>query len=311
MTEAVEILLATYNGEKFLPEQLDSILKQTNQNFRILIRDDHSQDSTVGIIKKYAEKHPDKIFLSLSEKNNGPISSFSYLLEQATAPYIMFSDQDDVWFEDKIEKTLKAMKQQESQTSSETPLLVHSDLQVVNAQLKLIDKSYWNFANLAPIKQNSLNRMITQNVVTGCTVMVNRSLAILASPIPQGVMMHDWWLALVAIAFGKIEQINAPTMLYRQHNRNVLGAQKFGSFCYLTKKLQELNQDDDGKLQQTSMFLKKYHGKLSEFQKLSLLTYLRLKKTSCLKRKFLILKHQFYKNGWLRNVVAFMLKDLP
>ena len=98
----IDILMATYNGEKYLDTQINSILNQTEQNFRLLICDDHSRDGTGALIEKFSREYPSKIFIVKSEKNLGAKANFSFLMQHATADYIMFADQDDFWQEEKI-----------------------------------------------------------------------------------------------------------------------------------------------------------------------------------------------------------------
>src|SRR5690606_39057310 len=136
---------------------------------------------------------------------------------------VMFSDADDCWFPDKISLTLDLMRVVEKdEGGARTPTLVHTDLAVVDRDLRPIADSLWQYQGVNP-DLTSLNRLLIQNCVTGCTVMVNRPLRELASPIPPGVVMHDWWMALVASSFGRIARIARPTLLYRQHGRNDTG----------------------------------------------------------------------------------------
>ncbi len=160
-------------------------------------------------------------------QNLGACGNFSRLLEQADAPYVMFCDQDDVWLPDKIEITLAAMRELERQHGAETPLLVHTDLMVVDERLNRLGKSLWLFQCTEPQRLTKLNRLLMQNFATGCTVMINRALRDLAVPVPAEALMYDWWLALVATAFGRVAAVEDPTVLYRQHGRNDTGATRW------------------------------------------------------------------------------------
>jgi glycosyltransferase involved in cell wall biosynthesis len=223
-----DILLSTYDGAAFLVEQLDSLLAQTCQDFRVTVRDDGSQDGTREILERYAAAHPERfVVLPADGERRGAAASFAGLLAGATAPYAMFCDQDDVWVPDKIESTLAVMRDLEKAHGAATPLLVYTDLRVVDARLAVIDESFWHFQRIHPERLTRLARVLVQNFATGCTVMVNRALAALAAPVPAEAIMHDWWLALVATAFGKAALLRRPTVLYRQHGRNDIGATRW------------------------------------------------------------------------------------
>lgn len=235
----VAILLAVYNGEKYLKEQIESILSQTFTDFKIIIRDDGSKDNSPQIIEKYCEKYPQKIFALTGNATGSAAKNFAALLQECDEDYIMFCDQDDVWLPEKIEKTLAAMKNAEE--NPEIPVLVHTDLQVVDGDLNVISPSFFNFQQL---KQNkvTLPRLLVQNYVTGCTIMINRALKQKCGKIPDECIMHDWWLALTAVLFGKLVCVQEPTMLYRQHANNQVGAKAAYGLSFIKRKLATLDR---------------------------------------------------------------------
>lgn len=220
--KTVAILMSTYNAEPFLEEQIDSIIKQTYTNWKLFIRDDGSADSTSLIIEKFAKKD-DRIFFVNKDsiKNIGVISSFFLLLGCVKADFYMFCDQDDVWLQSKVRLSLDKMNQQEN---VEVPMLVHTDLKVVDQNLNIINESFMKKEKLN--RKSQLGNLVIQNNVTGCTVMVNNSFRniIIDKGIPNEVIMHDWWMALVGNSVGEILYVDVPTMLYRQHNLNVVGS---------------------------------------------------------------------------------------
>ena len=224
---SIDILLATYNGQAYLREQIDSILAQSNQDWQLLIRDDGSNDNTVSIIKDYVAKYSDKILLIEDSENHlGASLNFSRLLENSTAEYIMFSDQDDVWLPRKVEATLNLMKATEKAYPNK-PILVHTDLRVVDSRLKIIAKSLWKYQGIPPEIGNNANRVVLQNCATGCTIMINSKAKEISLPVPKEAIMHDWWLAINAAKHGKIVYIPKQLVLYRQHSNNAVGAKKF------------------------------------------------------------------------------------
>jgi glycosyltransferase involved in cell wall biosynthesis len=241
---AISICMATYNGEPFLKQQLDSILAQSNQDWQLLVRDDGSDDDTVPIVEDYASRLPDKIRLI---KDNGvrlgASLNFGKLLEYADTEYVMFSDQDDVWLPNKIELTLNAMKAAE-QIYPDKPVLIHTDLKVVDSDLNIIADSMWSYQKLFPEAGDDLSRIMAQNVVTGCTVMINKKAGAVSLPIPAEAIMYDWWLALNVCRHGKIIYVSIPSVLYRQHSRNQLGAQKARkiNIVHFLKKLRHIKK---------------------------------------------------------------------
>jgi glycosyltransferase involved in cell wall biosynthesis len=223
----IDILLATCNGEKYLSQQIDSIITQTYKDWQLLIRDDLSSDNTVKTIKNYTHKYPDKIRLIEDNKGHlGLVRNFEALLESAQSEYIMFCDQDDVWLSNKIELTLNTMKAAE-QTWPNTPLLVHTDLKVVDETLNPIAESFWKLHRISPESDCLLKKIIYRNIVTGCTVMINKKAKEISMPFPPEANIHDWWIALNAAKYGKIIHTDTPTVLYRQHAANIVGARKY------------------------------------------------------------------------------------
>ncbi|MEX2130294.1 MAG: glycosyltransferase family 2 protein [Pseudohongiellaceae bacterium] len=278
----VAILLSTYNGGKFLERQLDSVLKQTFQNYVIVIRDDGSTDNTLQIIDHYLVDNPDRIrMVNGFGKNLGPSQSFGRLVEYVLAnktelgiigfAYIAFCDQDDVWDPKKLEITIEALLSKHSDPSQ--PVLVHTDLRVVDEQLKIISSSLAAYQHLRPQSRN-FGRRLVENSVTGCTVLINESLANKAIPVPESAVMHDWWLALVASISGEILFVNQATVNYRQHSGNLLGAVPIKPARLFSKKLikRVFNRDSEALLRdvglQSIQFKLRYSEKMGFRQKL-------------------------------------------
>lgn len=221
--DRVDIVMATYNGEKYLPQQIDSLLAQDHSNWRLLIRDDGSTDKTTDIIHQYAARHPQRIvFFDNQQKNLGARGNFGALLNATSAPYVACADQDDVWMKDKISATLARMKEMEKHYGDK-PLLVYTDSAVCDAALNVTNASlhdHWKF----PRKAQKLERLLVQPMVQGCTTLSNRKLVEAAMPVPDKAIMHDAWLAMVAAATGETGFLDRPTLYYRQHDANVFGA---------------------------------------------------------------------------------------
>lgn len=225
MQEKITILMATYNGEKFLSDQLNSIINQTYSNWELWIRDDNSTDKTKEIITKYTMLDK-RIKIYIDDLGNlGVVRNFGTLLENVHYDnFVMFSDQDDVWLPFKIETTLNRMKEEETRNRDE-PILVFSLFEKVNFDLTKINTTKYTI----PSDVNIYN-VISGNFIYGCTMMLNRNLVNLVTPISNKAENHDYWIALIAAYSGKISLINKVTMLYRQHDTNVTGNYKNSSF---------------------------------------------------------------------------------
>lgn len=263
--------MATFNGQKYLDDQISSIVNQDNNNWHVYIRDDGSTDKTRLIIGKYVKKFPDK-FTDLSSISGGgnSKSNFFTILRWVTKnvdpDYYMLCDQDDYWLPDKISVCLDKFGKKE------IPTLVHTDLRVVDRKLNIINDSFLKYMN-SNSKYRSLERLLVQNNITGCTMMWNKELNKKVSYIDdKRILMHDWWIALIASAFGNIYFVDKATVLYRQHNGNVVGAKKVKSLKYILDKLrgkQEIINSLDNTISQANVFNNEYYGKLSKkYQKI-------------------------------------------
>lgn len=220
----IQVLLATFNGERFLREQIDSILNQTYPAVQILACDDSSNDATPAILADYAERFPHRMRLLSGAPSGSAKANFRRLMLASTGPYIAFADQDDIWLPQKLAAGMQMMRTLEQEHGASTPLLVFGDLEVVDSELRPVAPSLWQLNRLRPQNISRFKRLVMQNVVTGNTVLANRPLVELARNIPEDASMHDWWMALVACVFGKGQFLGDRLVKYRQHSGNVLGA---------------------------------------------------------------------------------------
>lgn len=215
----ISVILACYNGSLFINDFIDSVLLQTLSP-AVFARDDGSSDNTPQILASRANQ---LCLLNDCYGNVGILENFNILAKATDAPYLAFADQDDIWETDKLAVQMELMVRMEALYGQDMPILIHSDLTVCDSRLRLVDSSLWRFQRLNPEVQ-SFSRLLVQNNVTGCTILINKALKDLAFPVPQSAVMHDWWLALVASAVGKIGFISRPLVRYRQHDTNQLGA---------------------------------------------------------------------------------------
>lgn len=199
----ISVCIATYNGRKYINEQLDSILIQLNKNDEIIISDDGSVDDTIKLIEMYNDSRI-KVFRN-SFKNL--IHNFEFALKQAKGDYIFLSDQDDVWLPHKVEVCRKYLNSYE---------VVVSNCKVVNGDLQIINESFFELNN----SKNGLMSNLLRNSYLGCCLAFRKEVLIKVLPFPTSIPMHDIWLGFVAEIFFKTKFIEEPLLLYRRHGKN-------------------------------------------------------------------------------------------
>lgn len=222
--EPVYILMSTYNGEKYLASQMQSLLTQTYPNIKILIRDDGSSDSTPLILESYKNKY--KRVTVFFEENKNVTQSFFNLLEKVPddAAYIAFCDQDDLWLPDKIQRAVDKIKQK----NSNSPLMYCSALTVSDENLNFLYTT-------KPPQKIGLRNSLFENIATGCTTVINKQAFLLLSDKKvdcSKIIMIDFWIYLVVSAFGDVIFDPDSLIYYRQHGNNVIGYSKGPALWY-------------------------------------------------------------------------------
>ena len=309
---AISIVLATYNGELYLQDQLESLLAQSWRDFELVVTDDGSTDRTMDIVRSYIGSM--RISLHSSEGRLGAVGNFQRGVLRSTGKYVAFCDQDDVWLARRLEESMKLMLELEGAHGGDEPILVHSDLRVVDKNLNLIAPSLYRLNGFNPAT-HPFERLLMQNVVTGSTCLMNRPLVDLAFPIPGEAFMHDWWVALVAKAAGRIGYIDHATVLYRQHAANVIGAVRRGkSPLELMRKLvsrsfsnKRYQQALLGRTRQARALQRRLGGQLPESTSHQLTLFSELLEQSFLRKRVTILSNGF-RRGNIRQDLEMLLR---
>ena len=255
------ILLATYNGAKYIGEMLDSLDRQTRQDFKCYIHDDDSTDNTLAIIQKHIKNKNNYELMQFNSKQ-GAKNNFMEMLRRVDAEYYMFADQDDVWLDTKVERLIGDMERAERNTSATptgapeesiatmtpaeskmggTPLAIHSDMFVTDDNLNIISDSFIRYIG-RDIHRNSLSRLLIDNPAAGTTMIINRELrdrALEYNDIDD-IPMHDQWIMCVAAATGRIYIIDEPLVYYRQHESNVMGAEEEGKAAKIVRNIKDV-----------------------------------------------------------------------
>jgi glycosyltransferase involved in cell wall biosynthesis len=301
---SVDILLATYNGERFLAEQLESIVRQSYKEWRVIVRDDGSADRTMEIIQRFRSEMGGRLVVVRDGLGRlGPALNFGRLLGVSDAPYVALCDQDDVWHPEKLERLLAIMWEAEREVGAEAPVLVHSDLTVIDAEGRVIARSFWKYQGLRPEVGNSWRRLLVQNVVTGCASMFNGALRVLAAPVPPEAVMHDWWLALVAACLGRVKHTWWCSTFYRQHGANDTGAKRW-SVGYVMRRVGGLAGDRSlEKTQaQATALVARYGERLGSDVAEVVSGYGGLKEKGAVERRLYVARHGLWKIGVIRNL---------
>ncbi|WP_334263626.1 glycosyltransferase family 2 protein [Lactiplantibacillus plantarum] len=252
MSYNVAILMSTYNGMDYLREQIESIRSQTYKQWNLYIRDDGSSDNTIDLIKTFVHQDARIHFINADNQvNRGVKRSFLNLLSSVKADFYMFCDQDDYWLPNKVKVTLDAM----ISDYHNKPRLVFTNMNLVDFNLKVLEKASLSAVNIS--YWTSKDQLMFDNIVTGCTVMINNQLKQYVFPISaKKIVMHDWYIAQLASQLGDIQYVTDPTILYRQHESNQVGVNK--SLFGKVKKLARFNDF------QTAVILQISQGRLTQ-----------------------------------------------
>lgn len=312
----IDILLATYNGARFLPEQLASLASQTLADWRLLVRDDGSRDASLDIVRAWAAgvEQPVEI-LEDGRKGLGASQNFAALLARSDAAYFAFCDQDDVWMPDKLEVMLAELQRAELRAGIARPIVAYSDLRVVDGALRPIAASYREFSRrprLLPGRE--LRQVMMHNVVTGCASLGNSAAREKALPVPAGASMHDWWLAMVAAGLGELVRVPQATILYRQHGANTLGANAndpLSQLRYVLKsgpeaiaRSRKLLADTQA---QAEAFVRHFGAQIAAEDRDILAAYAALPQEGLLSRKAFFMKNRILADNILKNMPFFIL----
>lgn len=342
----ITVLMATYNGQPYLEQQLDSILAQTVP-VRILISDDGSNDGTREMLSRYRGWYPRQITLchrapGQPEAGSGaartvPSASvpevppaarnFFWLMHRAfledKSDYILFSDQDDVWMNCKVKVLLRKMRAMERSLGQGTPILVHSDMEVVDKDLEEIAPSFFLYQHCGPAR-NTFAEVLAENPATGGAMMMNRALLRLVAGSLQGqpggfqgqpagsrelclpsCCMHDWWVALAASCFGAIGCVPEPLSMYRQHGGNTLGARATGSVEDLRERFgrqAEVEANYRRMMGQAAAFLRCYGRRMDPEKRAVVQAYLSLPFRSPAARLRTVLRYGFCKSSRIQTL---------
>ena len=310
----MEILMTTYQGESWADVQIATIVAQDYDDWRLLIRDDGSTDRTRDIIRFWRDRFPNKIVIldEHNPQNLGVVGNFSALMTASSAPYVMLSSWDDVWYRDKVSNAVRAMRSLEARHGAECPLLIHTDLRMVDANLHELHPSALKHMGLVPSRNPTVGRFCLENTASG-PIIVNRALLQLGNPIPRAAKAEDWWLALVAAAFGVIEARPEVSMDYRRHGVNLsdvplsLLASLRSVITHPLRHRRAFYAKLAVNQELIQAFLDSFDGRLSPRDRATVQAFLALPKLGFWARRRAILRHRIFYSSWARTAGLLLL----
>jgi len=310
----IAIIMATHNGECFIRQQIESIVNQDYEDWFLYFSDDASQDSTLDILQSFCDKYPQKMkIINYTLQFGNARDNFFYLIEHINADLYFFSDQDDFWMPNKISFFLNSYNKL-STLEQRNPILMYSDLFVVDSNMRTLSNSFFRYQRLNPNK-NKVGNLLVQNCIVGCSMVINKELKKLFSVKcidnidREKIIMHDWYFALIAAEFGIIKFINKPLVKYRQHQKNILGAKNVRSNSYIKYKLLNINsiaEDIEKTKWQADVFRKNYFGLLSKKTNKMIINFIDIHKYNFLSKILFLLRYNMLKHGITRIIGQFL-----
>lgn len=302
----IDILMATYNGGRYLRNQLLSLQQQTFEDWRLLVRDDGSADDTLDIVRSFIADDPRIVLIEDDLGNLGAGRCFLELTKYSQAEYVMFCDQDDIWFEKKVEKLHDAAIEK---LNINRPGFVYCDGFAYSDALGLITGN-----SISRIHAKNIRELLFLNAgYQGCSIFFNKKLCeMLASYKADYFYMHDDVATLLAHTFGDVYFLDQPLMLYRQHENNVTGNIQYGFARFLKRVFSDMPVISRVHYNEKKSFFEAYENLLSKDDQLLFEKYLLFSHVGLLKRIYIVLRYQFSEGGSFLKLIAkvFLRKPL-
>ncbi len=253
-----DVIIAAYNGEKYILEQIESIMRQTITPKKIIIRNDASTDNTLTVINKLQSEHPDLINIVNDGINLGYIKNFESLVKHTASEIVFFSDQDDIWIDTKAEKIINLI-------SSTGKSVVFTDAFLVNNKKEKLG-TLWEFAGFNPaVDSLTFERLYVDNFATGATMAARRDFLMAQLPFPA-TLPHDYWITVNAAIKNELISCAEKLILYRQHDANVIGAHNTSIIHKITSMY------DEKKLSRRMNYYREKHHLLIELEERGIIT---------------------------------------
>ncbi len=307
MADRVEVLLATRNSADYLGELLDSLAAQSHDDFHLVVSDDVSSDGTPELVEARAGAFRNPVQVIRRERPSGSASAnFAALMAASTADYVFLADHDDIWLPEKIAAGLAQLKAAEARVGRDTPILGHSDLGVIDAAGARTAPSYWAFKQIKPEAGQRLNTALMAATVTGCALYANRALIARSLPLPEGAIMHDWWMNLVAVALGEVVFDPEPRILYRIHGRNASRPREVSASASFRQldRVKRMRLNLYRRIAQGQALLEAHGPALAPAERARLASFAGIPGKNAVARRWRIVRGGFFWPGVWRNLVG-------
>ena len=304
-----DVILAVWNGARYLPAMLDSLLSQTTRDFNVLARDDGSRDGSLEILENYKPRFDGRLRVIAGEPSGSATANFAILMRETKADYVLFADQDDVWKPEKVELSLRSLKEAEAKYGRSTPIYFATDITVVNEDLQVISASYWKWKRLRPSMMSSLSQSLICVPIQGMASGINRALLDLANPVAEKAISHDWWTQLIAAAMGKVICDPTSTALYRVHGGNASIPKQVGVVPYLKLGLDAsfLRRGLGRRIEQANALADALGGRMPPDQMKIIRRFTKLQSQGFVQRRWTLVTGNYLYHDLVRSVATFVL----
>lgn len=291
MKTDISVALAAYNGENYIEKQIFSIINQSYPVKEIIIVDDNSNDNTYNLLKKLQLQFQ-IIYIIRNPINLGPVESFKLAIENCKSNFVLLSDQDDIWYYNKVEICINRISYF---SNTNKPLIVCSDLELIDVFDNKLNNSFWQLHNFS-VNNFTLKKSLSFNQITGCTIMMNKYMKEEIKNMPVNILMHDHWIYLIALCFGHVDYIDIPLVKYRSHINTVTSKNKLVKKERLSRILNYSMRNKYllENIEQATLFYKIYKDKLSSVNKKEILNFIKIKNKTFLYKKLYVFFNKYY-----------------
>ena len=311
VTTEVDIVLPCHQAAAWIDAFVNPLASVDVPSWRLVARDDGSTDNSLAILQGWQDRLGDRMLLVRDSRENlGVNGNYTAVLAATTAPWVLTADPDDVWLPNHITVTLDALRAAEANHGANTPIAVGTDAIVVNSDLGFVAPSFWQWSHMKRMERASLRRVAVESLALGSTMAINRALIETALPIPKDAAYQDWWLALVATAFGELVLVPEPTIRYRRHGQSITKDPYAASLANAFRRVLKAPRTARQRLEflirqagdQAAAFLDKYEARLNASDVAALRALAAIPEMNAIARRTAVIRHGLWFTWWAKNL---------